>query len=420
MFNLKKNLKNSLVRENFFFFIATNVLNLFAFIFHFYMGRVLGPANYGIFGVILAIVYFFAITATTIQTSIAKFVAKFEVKKEHGKINFLLKNSIKRLMIYGVILNIIFILINPFLTKFLKIPILPLIIISFMITFEFLLPIVRGTLQGLQKFNSLGVNLILEGVIKVFFGIILVLTGLSVNGAVIAVVFSYVIPFLIGNYTLKYIKKNKLTRFNTKEIYTYTLPVLIMLISLTAFYSIDILLVKHFFTNEEAGYYSAAGLIGRILFFGSLSISQVMSSKVAGLYENKKSHKPLLKRSLFIILILTIPALILYYLFPELIINILFGKSYLIIRRLIFFSGIMMTLFSLIYMISFYNISIHKTMFIYLLILFNLLEIIMIYLFHNSLLQIFISISILLAILLIILILITFSKYETKHNYSSL
>jgi len=416
---LKFKKKDSLVRENLFFFIATNITNLFGFIFHFYMGRKLGPSDYGVLGVLLAIIYFFNITANTIQTSIAKFVSKFSIKKEYGKINFLFNNSIKRLAIYGVILNVIFILISFFLADFLKIKIIPLIILSFMITFEFLLPIIRGTLQGLQKFNILGFNLILEGFVKLFFGIVLVLSGLNVIGAVIAIILSYFIPFLVGNYNLKFIKKNNLEKIDTKEIYRYTFPVLLMLLSLTAFYSIDILLVKHFFTSEEAGYYSATGLIGKILFFGSLSISQVMFSKVSGLNEDNKPHKHLLIKSLIIILILTIPGLLIYYLFPEFIIGILFGKGFLSINKLILYSGIMMAIFSLVYLISFYNISLHKTRFIYILLLFNVLEIILIYLFHNSLLQILINIIILLSILFIILCIITFKKDEIKHYNSS-
>jgi O-antigen/teichoic acid export membrane protein len=417
---LKFNNKNSLVRENLFFFIATNITNLLAFLFHFYMGRKLGPENYGILGVLLALIYFFSITANTIQTSIAKFISKFNIKKEYGKINFLLKSSLKRLVICGITFNIIFIIFSSFLSDFLKIPVLPLIILSFMITFEFLLPIIRGSLQGLQKFNILGLNLILEGIIKLFFGILLVINGLNVIGAVIAIILSYVIPFLIGNYNLRFIKKNNLIKINTKEIYNYTIPVLLMLISLTAFYSLDILLVKHFFTNKEAGYYSAAGLIGKMLFFGSLSISQVMFAKVSGLQSDKKQHKHLLKKSLLIIFLLTIPALLIFYLFPQLIINLLFGKEFLVIDKLILFSGIMMAIFSFIYLISFYNISLHKTKFIYLLLIFNILEIVSIYLFHDSLLQILINIIILLILLFIILLIITFKKDETKHYNSSI
>ncbi len=112
MTKFKRSSKNSLVRENFFFFIANNIMNLLVFFFHFYMGRVLGPANYGILGALLALVYFFAIMATTIQTSIAKFASKFDVKKQYGKISFLLKTSLRKLTLYGIILNILFILIT--------------------------------------------------------------------------------------------------------------------------------------------------------------------------------------------------------------------------------------------------------------------------------------------------------------------
>lgn len=413
--------KNSLVRENLFFFIATNFTNLLGFIFHFYMGRKLGPEGYGILGVILAIVYLFSITMNTIQTSIAKFTSKFKANNEKEKISFLLVSSEKKLIKYGLIFNFIFLLITPLLSSFLKIPILPLIVLSIMITFELLLPIIRGTLQGLQRFNSLGFNLIIEGLVKLSFGILLVETGFNIIGAVIAIVLSYVVPFFYGNYNLRHIKKEELKAFNTKELYKSTIPILITLISLTAFYSIDILLVKHFFTDKEAGFYSATSLIGKILFFGSLSISQVMFSKVSALHEIKKPHLHLLKRSLMIILFLTVPGLLIYYLFPEIITMILFGKEYLSITPLIIWSGIMITIFSLVYMVSFYNLSIHKKNFVYILLSFNILEIVLITLFHKSLLNIFIMISLLLFVLFLILIIKTFKENEkNKHSNSSI
>ena len=70
-----------------------------------------------------------------------------------------------------------------------------------------LLPINRGTLQGLQRFKGLSLNLVIEGTVKLFGGIILVLLGFGVYGAIISIVLAYVIPYFAGFYPLKDILK---------------------------------------------------------------------------------------------------------------------------------------------------------------------------------------------------------------------
>jgi len=394
---------SSLVQDNIILFFSTMGLNAFAFLFHFYMGRVLGPGDYGVLGVLLSLILFFIIAVFTIQTSMAKFTSEFKAKKQYNKINFLLRVSLKKLTIYGLIVMIIFIAISPLLSKFLHIPTILLITLSPSILFINLLAINRGILQGLQKFKSLGFNLISEGIIKFFGGVLLVTIGLKVYGAIGAIILSVIIAFILSLKQLKRILNNNIKKFNTKPVYKYSLPVLVILLSLTAFYTIDIFLVKHFFSNKEAGLYVATSLIGKILFFGSLSISQVMFPKITNLYAKKKPHKHVLYKSLLIISLLIFPAIIIYFLFPKLIVFILYGKQFLEIAPLIGWFGITMGLFSLNYLISFYFISIYRFKILYLLFIFNLIEIILIYLFHNTLLQV---IQIFFTLMLIIFIIL--------------
>ena len=380
--------KSRFLKDNIILFIGSIVSGVLGFIFHFYMGRILGPANYGILGVILSIIYIFSIGLNTLQIGITKFTSDFNAKKEYSKVSYLINRSVKKLTIYGIMLLIIFILITPLLSKFLNITVTPLLIISPSIIFLMLLPINRGSLQGLQRFKGLSLNLVIEGTVKLFSGILLVLLGFGVYGAIISIVLSYAISFFAGFYPLKDIIKINKKKFDTKKVYKFSLPILIALISLTLMYSIDLILVKHFFNAVEAGYYTAASSLGKVLFFATLSISQVMFPKVSELYNKNEKHKHLLIKSLLINLIIIIPAIIIYYLFPRLIVNILFGPKFLEIIPYIGPFAVIMGLFSLIYAITLYKLSINKKRFLYILILFNILQIILIIIFHSSLIQV--------------------------------
>ena len=392
------------LKDNIILFIGSIITGIFGFVFHFYMGRILGPANYSVLGVILSIIYIMGIGLNTLQTGITKFVSDFNTKREYSKISYLINRSLKKLTIYGVILLIIFLFITPILSKFLHITITPLLIISPCVIFLILLPINRGSLQGLQRFKGLSFNLIIEGTVKLLGGILLVLLGFGVYGAIISIVLSYIISFFAGFYPLKDIVKKNKKEFDTKKVYKFSLSVLIALISLTLMYSIDLILVKHFFNAVESGYYAAAALLGKILFFATISISQVMFPKVSELYNKRKESKPILIKSLLISLIIIIPATIIFYSFPKLIVNILFGPKFLPITNYIGPFAIIIGLFSLVYIITFYNLSINKKRFLYILIIFNILQIILITLFHSTLMQV-INILIIYMVLLFVIIL---------------
>ncbi len=419
---LLKYYKQPIIRDNVILFLGNSLGAFFTFLFHFYMGRRLGPEDYGTLGAILALVYLFTIPVTTIQTSIAKFTSNFKAKKKYNEIGYLLKASLRKLLIFGVIATIIFISLTSLISDYLHISISPLFILSPYIIFSFLLSINRGILQGLQRFKSLSVNLIFEGLIKLVLGILFILIGFKLNGAIGAIVGSFFAILIISLYQLKDILRIKIKKFNSKNVYRYTIPVLLTLVSLTAFYSLDILLVKHLFSSQEAGYYVAVSLLAKILFFGSLPISQVMFPKVSELYIKNKSNKNVLFKSILIMLIFILPIILLYFLFPETIINLFYGKAYLAASSLLGWFGIVMGLFSIIYLISFYNLSIHKRNFLYILILFNILEVILIYLFHKNLVQVVSILTILMFILALIMFLkvLRIKDGKTLNNNSSL
>ena len=380
--------KSKFLKDNIILFIGSIFAGVLGFVFHFSMGRILGPADYGILGVIISIVYIMGIGLNTLQTGITKVVSDLNTKKEYSKISYLINKLINKLIKYGIGSLIIFIIITPLIAKFLHITITPLLIISPCILFLMILPINRGSLQGLQRFKGLSWNLITEGTIKLFGGIILVYLGMGIYGAIISIVLSYIISFFVGFYPLKDIIKTKKKEFNTKGIIKSSIPILIALVSLTLMYSIDIILVKHFFLEINAGYYAAAALLGKILFFATLSISQVMFPKASELYKKKQNHKILLYKSLLISLIIIVPSIIIFYLFPKLIVNILFGPQFFEAIPYVGPFAVIMGLFSLIYIITFYKLSLNKKRFLYILLVFNVIQIVLITLFHSSLMQI--------------------------------
>jgi len=402
---------DSFLRDNAILFLSLSLLNVLGYLFHFYVGRALGPADYGVVGALLSIIYILLVPLNTIQTGIASFVSKFKVKGESGKIAYLFKRSLKKMLIYAVIISIGFIIISPLVAKFLNMgDLMPLFILALFMFFALLLPINRGLLQGLQKFKGLGFNYILEGVAKLGFAFIFIPLGFGVSGAMGSFVLSYIIPFSLAFLILGKWLKIKDMKFDTGELYRFSFPVFIMLAGMTLFYTLDVILVKHFFDSLDAGYYSAASLLSKILFFGTLSISVVLFPKVTELHEEKKPSKKVLLKSIGLVLLFCVPITLFYFLFPGFVINLLFGSEYLGAAKLVGLFALTITIFSINYLMGFYAVAVGKRKFIWLIMLLAILMILGIWFIHNTLLHVILVLLVLNILLFIILGIITIKK----------
>jgi len=378
--NLKKIRKDKFIWSSliltaaFFFYNAAN------FFYHFFAARQLGPEDYAAVAALFSIVYLFSVSSNVIQTSITKFVATFYAKKEFGKIKFLKKRALRKLFIYSVIVFIAYSILSPFIASFLHIGIIPVLLTGTLLLFTFIIPVNRGILQGIQKFGSLGLNWILEGGLKLGLAIVFIYMGFRVNGAIGALVIGVIIAFLFS-FT-KIDKKPK--KFDTKGIYSYSYAVLLAILSITALFSLDVIIVKNIFIGEEAGFYSALSLLGKIVFFGATAISFAMFSKVSELHAKKGDHKSVFKKAMVLTGLISFGITAIYFIFPKLIFSIIFGEAYLGVAHLLGPFGIFMAFTSLTYIIVLYKLSLDLKRFIYLLLVFNIIQIVGIYFFSQS------------------------------------
>src|SRR3989344_59976 len=360
MFKILK--ENAFFRDNFILFLASSFHNFLGFVFHFILGRWLGPNEYGVLGVILSLIYMFTVLYYAVQTSTAQHIAELKAKNEYKKINFLFRRTLLKLFCIGLIIIFFFILFSKSIADYLNIDIIYLYIITPFIVLTLLLSLQRGMLQGLQWFKKLGANLIIEALVKVFVVLLLIVLGYKIGGALLAVIISILIPLIFGFFSLKNILKKKEEKI--EENLFDSIPILFMLISLTAFYTIDILMIKHYFSSTETGFYIALSMIGKVLFFGSISVSQVMVPKIVDKHIKQEKTKNILLKSILIVFCFISILVFLYFTFSNVILNIFYGKQYLDIAYLLGWYGLFIGVYCLLYLLCFYLITIKKYFFI--------------------------------------------------------
>lgn len=391
--------KNKLIKNSYILFLGSMSTSVGNYIFHLVAGRALGPADYGVLASLISVSVILSIPMSTINMVIIKLASNLKVNKNYGELHFLLRYLMKNLTLVGLAVFLALCIMAPWLAHFLQIPSLKLILmLNFILLLAFVVPTTRAILQGLQLFKSLSWNLLIEALIKTSLGAALVLTSLKVYGALGAIVVASLIAFIVSFLPLRFIflhtPQNKIKDY---KIISFALPVLITLFCLTAFYNVDIIMVKHFFPAKEAGLYSALSKLSQIIFFATGTIAAVMFPMAAEKYKKGEDHQHLLKQSLKIVGFVSGIGVVAYFLFPQLIIKMLFGSSYLVISPLVGFSAITMFFLSLDNILINYYLSVHKFKFIYLLIATSILEILLILMRHSSIRQIVFNLLISLA-----------------------
>ncbi len=398
----------------FFAAIIASGINLFYQIF---MSRVLGVANYGVFGALFALSFYISfILVRTIRVSSTRFISEFKSKNNYKLIPIFHSKMVKRMMVAGIIGVIIFSLLSGFIAEFLHLESVYLVLpIGLIFLFSWITPINLGIIQGLQRFKHLaGANIVRAsarfamsgGLVLVGFGLYGAVGGL-VLGAMITLTVSFVLLFYaLKTYDLKIdiFERRPQTRDqdpeenttnNTKpeneivfkDVYKVSFFVMLTVACLTIPTNIDVIIVKHFFTETATGLYTAASVFGKIIFFLPIGITTVMYPKVVESHMEKKDTTHILQRSL---LYAGLPGgllVISFLLIPRVYIGILFGDEYLNADSYLILYGPLMFFFSLNTVIVYYNLAKSRYNFIYLFTALSLLEIGVLWAFHDTLLD---------------------------------
>jgi len=385
-------------------FLAVTILNILSLLYQLYMVRNLNPINYGVLNTLFSVLMIVSIPSGTLQTVVTKFISTFYAINHHERINLLLRSFVKKASVFGLLIFLILILGSRSICSFLQITSPWLIIILGVTTFfSIILPLTQGGLQGLQRFGYLGLIMITNGSLKLLLGVIFVSIGFGVIGAMSALAISTFIALLLSFIMLASVLPRPLVlipessqlklnspdpEMNFSEIYRYFYAVATVFLCFVVLTNIDVVLVKHFFKPLEAGYYSIAQMVGKIILFLPIAITLVMFPKTSELHAQAKATSHILKKSLLYVGALCGTAALICLLFPGLIIRLLSGEEHLHCIPLARIFSVTMVFFALVYVLLFYHLSIHRLGFIYSLVLLTVLQFLAIILFHQSLSQV--------------------------------
>ena len=304
------------------------VSNILAYIFHIYVGRALGPSEYGVFGALMAVFLLLALPAQAISSALTKFTSKFNSDKERGNIFYIRKKVAQRVFIYGLIILVLLIAGSKFISSYLEInSVLSIAFVGLTILFGLMLPVNRGVLQGMKKFKAYSANTIIEAGARLVIAVVLIILGFGVNGAILAYGLGYLAAFLLIFPFIREIKENG-SSIEMKKVYRFIFLVLIFNVVFQAIINIPSIFIKHYLGAEITGFWTAALTIARISLFVTGGITIAMFPEAAG-EKDKNRRKALFIKSLVLTLLSSIFISLCFFIVGKSIVSLLYGNAYL-------------------------------------------------------------------------------------------
>ncbi len=376
--------------------MAANAVN---YVYHFIMGRTLGVADYGNLASLYSLLYILSIVPISSSISIVKFISSSKTLKDQSAVYSGVKNLVFRISFFS---SLFILAMSPFIEKFLHIGNTASVALIAPILFFSLLNLVnQSTLQGMMNFFGVVVPNFVVSVIKLAIGLLLVLAGFGVVGAMSGVAISAIVGYLVSKFMIKRsnIKSTK-PKLDTKAFLLYSCPVLLQALAFTAFFSVDVILVKHFFSAQEAGLYAALSTLGKIIYFAAQPITGVMFPIISKRHAIGEKYTKVLVASLVYTLGICVFALTVFLFLPKLAL-LLYGDQYNAAADKLVWMGLFISIYTVASLLTNFFLSIGKTKIVILPISFSLIQIVAIWIFHNSLLEV-IQISLTLMLVLVL------------------
>ena len=320
-----------------FVLISEILYNLSSYIVHSGMGRILGPANYGRYGVVITLTTMIIILiGNGIPTAMAKYLSEVFEKKP-GLIPVIKRQAaIAQIILIGVV-TIAFYFLAPVISSLLSDPTLtPLFRLSTLVIPSFALAsFYFYYYTGLHKFKVQAYLKTLRSISRIIFilGLAWLLKpqDLSLEGGIVGFALAPFLVFLgakIYDYFNKYERSGN---FKWQKLLQYAWPVTFFMIAYEFLITIDLYMVKGILHDDFlTGIYNAAITVGRIPYylFYALTIILLPTISKATSSNNRQETEKLVSQSLRLMVMFLVPMCILMSIYANPIIRIFYSQKF--------------------------------------------------------------------------------------------
>jgi len=326
-------------------FLLDGLANAIDFAFHFWMGRVLIPADFAILQTLNSIALVYITASGVFQPVVGRFVAEARGKGEEGSIPAIFQSFLRAALYLGLILSILVFSFSTIISHLLNLPAWTIQLSAALIFLSPLRPIAVGVLLGQERFLAFGFARLALSLGRILFVILLIPTGIGLTNAVIALPMGWLVSvlcafILLGN--LLWIKSEPLHQNILQEGWKLSAYALLAYFAYMSLTSLDLVWVNRNLDGDSAGAYASLVLMRRIIALLPGVAVTVMFPRIAKMLAENKSPSHLLIQVASIILAASGALTILYFIFSNQLVTIIFGNAYQTASSLLGWMGVAM------------------------------------------------------------------------------
>jgi O-antigen/teichoic acid export membrane protein len=391
--------------------VGTMLVSALNFIFNVVMARLLGPALFSQAAAIVTLLMLLSCISLSFQMVCAKFVARNETPGAKSKVY---RRISRQAWQWGIVVALVLTIAQKPITSYLRMPNSWVIgVLAIGMAFYNQLGVKRGNLQGWCEFRALSWNYVFEAASKLAIAVLLVELGYGIFGVVGALSAS-----ILAAVLLRGPRKHRASQAAPEESlagecipasFGEGMQAIVFFVGQVIINNVDIILVKHFFDNEQAGLYAAIALVGRLLYFASWQVVSAMFPISAAVGDEEKGNAHVLGLPLVIVTLMCVGFILVLTIFPGFIMHIVFGEGFRAADSLLSLYATSTALYALAMVLITYEMSRKIANTGWLQLLFSGAIVVAIYMFHSNLAQV-IYVQIFLKVLMLLVVSLPFLR----------
>jgi len=320
------------LKNNFLILILVNLANVFNYLFQMVVARKLTAADYGGFNALNSMAVILSAPVAVIPMVLSRYTVKLSMEGM-GKIRSLLEKGLRVALFIAVSGITLGLLALPWLKDFVHLDSsIPVIIMLVQLGLAFIFPLLLGVVQGLHRFKAFGLGVSSVTFIRFLGGVIFVVVlGLGINGALLAGILGSCTAFGVGLWAVRdvfKVPKQPLPENLLKNMLRFSMPVFISSAMVMILGNLDIVLVRHFCTEEESGLYATAAILGRVALFLPGALITVLFPEAAKAQDSGNNDSRMLWISLGLTGLLGCGFSLICFIWSSPILVLLFGSKY--------------------------------------------------------------------------------------------